>query len=50
MGGEVLVGPVDTRLVTARRRDPSLEIVADENLWHPAQEGERIDMSADPFG
>ena len=50
MGGEVLVGPVDARLVAARRRDPGLEIVADERLRHPTQEGERIDMGADPVG
>jgi hypothetical protein len=50
MGREVLVGPVDTRLVAARRRDPGLEIVADERLRHPAQEGQGIHMGADPVG
>src|ERR1700722_16397087 len=30
--------------------DPGLEIVADERLRHPAQEGERIDMGTDPIG
>ena len=50
MGREVLVGPIDARLVAARRRDPGLEIVAHERLRHPAQEGERIHMGADPVG
>ena len=40
MGREILVGPVDPRLVAARRRHPGLQIVADERLRHPAQEGE----------
>src|SRR5258707_2081572 len=50
MGREILVGPVDPRLVAARRRDPSLQIVADKCLRHPAQEGKRIHMGADPIG
>jgi hypothetical protein len=35
MGREILVGPVDPRLVAARCRDPSLQIVADKCLRHP---------------
>jgi len=50
MGREILVGPVDPRLVAARRRDPSLQIVADKCLRHPAQEAKRIHMGADPIG
>jgi hypothetical protein len=48
MGRQILVGPVDTRLVAARHRNPGLQIVADERLRHPAQEGKRIHMGTDP--
>ena len=48
MGGEVLVGAVDARLVAAGGRDPGLEIVADDRLRHAAEEGKRVDVSADP--
>jgi hypothetical protein len=48
MGREVLVGSVDARLIAVGRRNPRFEIVAYERLRHPAQEGERIHMGADP--
>ena len=48
MGGKILVSPVDAWLVAAHHGRPGLQIVADERLRHPAQEGERIHMGADP--
>ena len=48
MRGEILVGPVDAGLVAAGGGDPSLEIVADDQLRYTADEGERVDVGADP--
>ena len=48
MGGEILIGPVDSRLIAAGGRDPGLEVVADDRLRHPAEELKRVDVSPDP--
>ena len=48
MGGEVLVGAVYARLVSAGGGDPGLEVVADDCLRHPTEERQRVDVSPDP--
>jgi hypothetical protein len=49
-GGEVLAGAVEAGLVAAGGGDPGLEIVADDQLGHAAEEGERVDVRPDPVG
>ena len=48
MGGELLISPIDARLVARRLGDTGLEVVADDRLRHTADRGERVDMRADP--
>ena len=50
MGGEVLIGSVDPRLVSAGGSDPGLELVADDRLQHNAEERLSVDVGADPSG
>src|SRR6201987_3925817 len=48
-GSKVLVGPVDARLISVGRRDPSFKVVANDCLRLPAEEGKRIDVRRDPI-
>jgi hypothetical protein len=50
MGGELLVGAIDTGLVARGLGDAGLEVVADRRLRHAADGGECIHMHADPVG
>lgn len=45
---EVRVGPIHHRLVLAGSRDPGLEVVTNDRLRYRAQQGEPIDVDADP--
>src|ERR1019366_6367021 len=47
--GEVLVRPVDARLVARWLRDASLQIVGHERLRHAADRRKCVYMSADPI-
>ena len=48
MIGEILIRPVDARLVARRLRDAGLEIVGHRSLRHTAEEVERVDVRTDP--
>lgn len=50
MGGEVLVGRIEARLVPVGLEHASLEIVRDDLAWNATEESERPDMSTDPVG
>ena len=50
MGGEVLIGRVQPRLVPVGLEHASLEVVGHDLARHAAEEGECPDMSADPVG
>ena len=50
MGGEILVGPVDVRLVAAGTRDRALELVGDPQRGHAPEVLDHPDVGADPVG
>ncbi len=48
MGGHLLVGAVDAGLVAAGCGHAGAQVVADQQLRRAAEEGERVDVGADP--
>ena len=48
--GEVLICPIDARLIARRLRNASLQIVGHSSLRHATEEIERVDVRADPVG
>ena len=48
--GEVLICPVDARLIARRLGDAGFEIVGHRSLWHTAEEVERVDVCTNPVG
>ena len=50
VGGEVLVGPVDARLVAAGTRDRALELVGDPQRGRAPEVLDHPDVGSDPVG
>ena len=50
MTGHVLIGAVDARLVAVGPGHAGLEVVADDDRGHAAEEGEHAHVAADPVG
>src|SRR5580700_10568949 len=48
--GEILIRPVDARLVARWLRDAGFEIGRHRSLWRTAQEVERVDVRTNPIG
>ena len=48
--GEILIRPVDARLVARRLGDAGFEIVGHRSLRHTAKEIERVDVRTNPVG
>src|SRR5260370_39817825 len=47
---EILIRPVDARLVARRLRDAGFEIVRHRSLWRTPEEVERVDVRTNPVG